>query len=263
MASGLYAACSAMMARAQALGVLANNLANVNTTGYKGESQFYQALNAAAGKAAPGALNAAVNRYGILAGQGLNLDPGSLQKTSNPMDVAIHGPGFLEVRTKAGVLYTRAGNLQVNAQGELTTAEGDPVLGSRPSAKAGAKSAPPSLANDQPIHVPPGAVSISSDGTVSVHGALVGKLRLVEFKPGTPLSPMGDAYVSAPAGSAHAATGSSLESGVLESSNVNAIQAETDLIGLQRHFDLLSRAMKILNTDFDQTAAVDLPRLNR
>lgn len=253
MGSGIYAACSALMARAQALDILSNNLANVNTTGYKGESQFYQALNAAAAGPGQGALNAAVNQFGILAGEGLNLSAGAIEKTGNPTDVALQGPGFLEVQGRAGRVYTRAGNLQIGANGTLLTADGDPVLGVNPT---------PNLAADKPIVVPSGTVAISSDGTVSVDGALVGKIRLVEFPQGTALTPMGNAYFAAPAGRARAATSTSIASGALESSNVNAIQSETDLIGLQRHFDLLEKAMKIINTDFDQTASVDLPRIS-
>ncbi|HEY7839537.1 MAG TPA: flagellar hook basal-body protein [Terriglobales bacterium] len=257
MGSGLYAACSALMARSQALDILSNNLANVNTTGYKGESQFYQALDAATGTGAggaagsTGALDAAVNQYGILAGEGLNLSAGAVEKTSNPLDVAIAGPGFLEVQSKAGVVYTRAGNLQIGPMGTLLTADGDPVLG------VGAKGAP-----DKPITVPNGAVSISPDGTLSVDGALVAKLRLVEFPPTARLTPIGDTYFSAPAGAGTPATQSHLDVGALESSNVNAIQAETDLIGLQRHFDLLERALQIINSDFDQAATSELPRLS-
>lgn len=250
MDSGTYAACSALMARSQALDVLSNNLANLNTTGYKGESEFYQAMNAA--NTAPGALNAAVNQFGVVAGEGLNLSGGALQTTGNPLDVAIKGPGFLEVKTAAGVVYTRAGNLQAGADGTLETAAGDPVLGVNPAG----------LAQDKPIKLPSGAVSISSDGTISVGGATAGKIRLVEFPARTNLAPLGSAYVTAPPGSAKPAVASSLAVGALESSNVNAVQAETDLISLQRHFDLIERALQVMNTDFDQTAAVDLPRLS-
>lgn len=247
MESGIYAACSALIARSHALDVLANNLANVDTSGYKGESQFYQALNAASANPASGALDNAINRFGVLGGQALNLAPGAVQPTGNPLDVAIQGPGFLTVQAKAGVVYTRAGGLQIGADGVLETAQGDPVLGDLGKGKLG------------PIKLPSGAPSVSSDGTISVNGALVAKLHLTEFNPSTPLTPLGDAYVSAPAADAHPATRSSLLSGNLESSNVNAIQAETDLITLQRHFDYLEQAIKIFNTDFDEPATGELP----
>lgn len=248
MDSGLYAACSALIARTQALDILANNLANVNTAGYKGESQFYQAFTAAAPAAQLGPLNSAVNQFGILAGQQLNLNAGAMEKTGNPLDIAVQGSGFLAVQSPTGIVYTRAGNLKLGPQGQLLTADGNAVLGGNQ----------PRL---RPIVLPSGTVSISPDGTISVDGALAGKVQLQEFAPGTHLTPLGDSYFSAPAGSAHAATSSRLLTDTLESSNVNPVQAETDLIALQRHFDLLERAMKIFNTDFDQTAATELPRV--
>lgn len=246
MDSGIYAACSALIARSQALDILANNLANVNTTGYKRESQFYQALTAAQGGQPLAPLNTAVNQFGILSGQQLNLSAGAMDKTNNPMDVAVQGPGFLAVQTAGGTVYTRAGNLQVSPDGYLVTQQGDKILGGNPR-------------NLKPIPLPSGKPSISPDGTISVDGTLAGKIVLQEFAPGTQLTPLGQTYFSAPAGSAHTATGSTLAVGELESSNVNAIEAETDLIALQRHFDLLERALKIFNTDFDQAAATQLP----
>jgi flagellar basal-body rod protein FlgF len=250
MESGIYAACSALMARSQALDILANNLANVSTTGYKGETQFYEALTAAAGGQPLGALNTDVNRFGVLAGQALNLSTGTIKATNNPLDVALEGPGFLEVKTKGGYLYTRAGNLQVGANGQLQTAEGDAVMGIDAKKKT------------VPITLPSGPVAIASDGTISVGGALVAKLKLVNFPPATPLKPIGDAYFSAPAAAGKAAAGTSVLQGHLESSNVNPVEAETSLISLQRNFDLIERALKIFNTDFDQPAATQLPQVS-
>ncbi len=249
MASGIYAACTALMARSQELDVLANNLANVSTTGYKGETQFYEALTAASGNQTLGPLNTDVNRFGVLGGQALNLDAGSIKATNNPLDVALQGQGFLEVKTKAGYVFTRAGNLQTGAKGELQTAQGDPVMGIDAKHKT------------VPIYLPSGPVAIAKDGTISVGGALVGKLKLVTFPPNTPLTPMGDAYISAPVASAKPAANLSVLQGSLESSNVNPVQAETSLIALQRNFDLVERALKIFNTDFDQPAATQLPQV--
>jgi flagellar basal-body rod protein FlgF/flagellar basal-body rod protein FlgG len=251
MESGIYAACSALVARTHELDILANNLANVDTTGYKGESQFYQALTAASGNQPLGALNTAVNRFGVLSGQALNLNAGALQNTGNPLDVAIQGPGFLEVKTSAGYAYTRAGNLQVGAKGELLSAQGDPVMG------ADAKGKP------VPIFVPSGKVAIAGNGTISVDGALVGKLKLVEFAPNAAIKPLGNAYFTVPAAQVHAAVKSAVAAGSLENSNVNPIQAETDLISLQRHFDFLEKAIQIFNNDFDQAAATELPRIGQ
>lgn len=247
MESGIYAACSAMIARLHQLDILANNLANANTTGYKGESQFFQALQAANGTTPTGALNAAVNDFGVLGGQQLNFQSGSFQNTGNPLDVALQGPGFLEVKTKAGVAFTRAGNLQVGPKGLLLSSQGDPVLGEGPKGKL------------EPITLPSGKVSISSNGTISVDGNLAGKLHLVEFTSKAQVTPLGDTYFTTPAANAHTATGTTVSGGELENSNVNPIQAETDLISLQRHFDMLERALQIFNQEFNTPATTELP----
>ncbi|MGH9475181.1 MAG: flagellar basal-body rod protein FlgF [Terriglobales bacterium] len=247
MESGIYAACSAMIARLHQLDILANNLANANTTGYKGESQFFQALQAASGNAAPGALDQAVNDFGVLGGQQLNFQAGSFQNTGNPLDVALQGPGFLEVQTKAGVAFTRAGDLQVGEKGILLSNQGDPVLGEGPKGKL------------QPITLPSGKVSISSNGTISVDGALAGKLHLVEFTAPAQVTPLGATYFTTPAANVHTSQETTLSAGELENSNVNPIQAETDLISLQRHFDMLERALQIFNQDFNTPATSELP----
>lgn len=247
MESGIYAACSALISRMHQLDILANNLANANTTGYLQENQFYKALTAANGNQPLGALNSAVNDFGVLSGQQLNFAAGAYQSTGNPLDVAIEGPGFLTVQTKAGLAYTRAGNLRVGAKGELLSAQGDPILGEQAKGKLA------------PIYLPNGKVAISGNGTISVDGALAGKLHLVEFASGATVKPLGNAYFTTPAANVHTATQSTLSAGELENSNVNPVAAETDLIGLQRHFDMLERALQIFNTEFNQPATTELP----
>ncbi|MGH9488538.1 MAG: flagellar hook-basal body protein [Terriglobales bacterium] len=250
MESGIYAACSALIARMHQLDILANNLANANTTGYKQESQFFQALTAASGSQPLGALNQAVNQFGVLSGQQLNLTPGSDQITGNPLDVAIQGQGFLTVQTPAGVAYTRDGNLRIGAKGELLSSQGDPILGEQPKGKLA------------PIYLPSGKISISANGTIAVNGATAAKLHLAEFTSPAQIKPLGDTYLTAPAADVRTATDSSVTGGELETSNVNPIQAETNLITLQRHFDLLERALQIYQQDFNQPATTELPLVN-
>ncbi|MGH9467395.1 MAG: flagellar hook-basal body protein [Terriglobales bacterium] len=249
MESGVYAACSALIARMHQLDVLANNLANANTTGYMGESQFYRALTAATGNQPLGALNQAVNQFGVLSGQQLNFNPGTYQNTGNPLDVAIQGPGFLTVQTPAGLAYTRAGNLRIGEKGELLSSQGDPILGQDAKGKLA------------PISLPSGKIAISSNGTISVDGALAGTLHLVEFTSQAQVTPLGNAYFTTPGANVQTATHSSVSAGELENSNVNPIQAETDLITLQRHFDMLERALQIFNTDFNEPATTELPQV--
>lgn len=245
MDSGLYAACSGLIARTQSIDILANNLANLNTTGYKRETQFYDALTAAAkGSGKLGALNGAINQFGVLSGQSLVMTPGNMQQTGNPLDVAIAGSGFFVVNTPAGVRYTRNGGFSLNSAGQLVAGDGSPVMGINGA-----------------MTLPPGHVDISSDGTISVAGTMVGKLQLVDFPPKTHLKEDGGSNFSAPAGTAQPLLNPHVRQGTLESSNVNAVEAEVDLVSLQRHSDFLTKAIKMFNTDMDGTAVTELPKL--
>ena len=256
MDSGYYAACSGLLARMQALDVTANNLANVSTAGYKSENEFYGALTASLSQPAPAdELNQAVNRFGILGGDYVNTREGSLDPTGNPLDVAIEGSGFFVVQTSAGIRYTRAGNFHLNTKSQVVTSDGDLVLGQGGPIKL------PGVGQLGPITLPQGAISISTDGTVSVNGSMAGRLSVVEMEPGTELSPEGALYFSVPDGSAKPAVASGVRQGVLEASNTNPIDGAIDLVSIQRAAELMMRAVSIFNDDFNKTAAETIARV--
>jgi flagellar hook-basal body protein len=124
MDSGIYTAYSGLRAQSDALDILANNLANIHTTGFKEEKAFYTYLNQSSEKPqGPDTFNAVINRS-IQAQSTLNFETGSLNETSRELDIAIAGDGFLAVQTPQGVRYTRNGNLNLNAKSVLTTSEG-------------------------------------------------------------------------------------------------------------------------------------------
>ena len=129
MNSGFYAACAGLLASDQSLDIAANNLANLNTTGFRGQTELFRSLVAQSGGVPMTALNRAINNYGVIGGTYMNANPGHLGETGNPLDFALEGPGFLAVQTKAGLRYTRNGNFQVDTDGSLLTATGDHVLG--------------------------------------------------------------------------------------------------------------------------------------
>lgn len=257
MDSGYYAACSGLVARMQALDVTANNLANVSTTGYKTEDEFYGALNASmSAQGAPQSqLNQAVNRFGILGGDYLNMHEGSLDPTGNPLDVALQGSGLFVVQTAAGLRYTRAGNFHLNPQGQLVTSEGDLVMGQGGPIKL------PGVGQIGPITLPQGTIGISSDGTVSVNGSMAGRLTIVDTDPGTELAPEGNLYFTAPDGSVKTAADTTVQQGVLEASNMNPIDGAIDLVSIQRNAQLMMRAVSIFNDDFNRTAAEQVGRV--
>lgn len=244
MNSGYYAAFAGLLARTQALDLAANNLANANTAGYKAQRGFYQSLLANMGGGSLSGLNRAINNFGVLGGGVVDARPGNMEPTGNPLDVAIEGAGFFAVQTPAGVRYTRNGSLQLSTSGQLQTSEGFSVLG-----------------DQGPITLPSGQVSLSSDGTFSVKGAVAGKLRLVEFAPGTELVPEGNSLFAVPAGAERPAASSQVRQGALESSNISPVTGAVNLVILQRHMEMLQRALSIFHTEFNRTAAEELPRV--
>ena len=129
MNSGYYAACAGLKTQTQALEFIANNLANINTTGYRGQQPTFHSFLAGAKNVAANPLNQAINDFNILGGARLDLSAGNMQSTGNSFDLALEGDGFFSVQTSAGTMYTRNGNFQVSAKGQLITAQGDAVLG--------------------------------------------------------------------------------------------------------------------------------------
>lgn len=253
MDSGFYAACAGLRAQSEALEVVAHNLANLNTAGFRGQQTAFQSLVAGSGLTVPtvlsSTLNAATNNFGVLEGSHLDTTPGNVEETGNPLDVAIEGGGYFVVETAQGRRYTRKGSFQVSRKGILVTAAGDPVLGNLALGPKGV------------INVPPGAVSIATDGTVSVNGAVAGAIQLVDFAPGTNLTSEGGTLIAAPAGSAKPAQQSTLQQGALESSNVNSIGSVVSLIAVQRQAEMLQRAMSLFDSEFNQIASGELARV--
>jgi flagellar basal-body rod protein FlgF/flagellar basal-body rod protein FlgG len=245
MDSGFYAACAGLRAKAQALEVVANNLANLTTTGYRAQEATFRSLLAGSARVPGNPLNRAVNDFGVLGGTRVDLRAGNMEATGNALDLGLEGSGFLVVQRGTEMLYTRNGNLRVSATGQLITAEGDAVLGEQ-----------------GPIPVPSGKVAVGSDGTLSVDGAVAGKLRLAGFAAGTELTAVGSSYyVPAKGAAVTAAADTSVRQGMLESANVNPVAATVGLITVQREAEMLQRALNTFYSEFDHIAATDLARV--
>jgi flagellar basal-body rod protein FlgF/flagellar basal-body rod protein FlgG len=240
--SGYYAACAGLLAKSQQLEMLAHNLANSSTTGYKSEQTSFRSFLAM--RQAPASeLNRAINAFGVSTDPRLNLAAGATETTGNSLDVAVEGPGFLAVSVGKQDRYTRNGHLQLSSTGELVTSEGNPVLGD-----AG------------PLRIPPGAtVTISPDGEVSANGALIGRLKLVELD-GAGLDEIAPGIFSSSGAVRQSAT-SRVRQGALEASNVNGVEAAVGLVALQRHAEMLQRALAIFHSEFNRIAATELPRV--
>ena len=244
MDSGYYAACTALASRTRALDTIANNLANASTPGYRAEHNVFSAVLAASRDGSDSSFSRAVNNYGIMSGTVLDRSQGALQKTGNDLDVAIQGSAFFVVQTGGGIKYTRDGGFQISATGQLTTASGDAVMGDK-----------------GPITILPGHLSISTDGTISSKGAVAGKLKLVDFAPGTQVESVGGTYYSAPEKSETPAVGSTVMQGSLENSNVNPVGSMVELITAQRSAEMMQRALSMYKAEMDKTASQDLSKV--
>jgi len=243
MDPGYYAACTAMMAQDQSLELVANNLANNNTAGYKAQRSLFRSVLAATDGHLLTDINQATNDYGVLGGSRLDLSQGGMQTTGNDLDVAAEGSGYFVVQTVDGKFYTRNGAFHL-AHGQLVTSEGDPVLGATGI-----------------IRIPNGKVSISSNGTISVDGAITGKLELVDFAPGTQLASAGKTYYTVPGNAKVIPAKCQVRQGTLESSNVDPIIGVVDLITVQRTTEMMQRALSLFDGQLNKTAVEELPRV--
>lgn len=245
MDSGYYAAATGLVARSQALDLAATNLANVQTTGFRSEKDYFSSVLLGP-DATDSQLGRTVNNYGLIGGDQLNLVQGPINQTGNPLDLAIEGQGFFEVQTPNGMRYTRDGSFHRTPAGRLVDSAGDPVMS----------------ATGQLIPVPPGEVSIGADGTLSVAGGVVATIGLFTFPGGEQLTPEGtNRYVAPPGAKPVIARDSTIHQGALEGANQSVIQGTMDLILAQREAEMMQKALTIFYSDFNKTATEDLPRV--
>ena len=156
-------AASGMRSRMESLDLLANNLANASTGGYKADREFYSLY------AAPEAEGDSSTTMPVIREPYTDLSQGVLQSTGGPLDVALSGKGFFAVQGPSGPLYTRNGNFRLESGCKLISAEGHPVSGTRGAAIT--------LPGTRPIE-------ISSDGTVTQAGKIIGQLQISDFTSG-------------------------------------------------------------------------------
>ena len=221
------------------LDVVANNIANVNTTGFKADQSLFQEY------LMPGAHEdnfvGRDRRESYVQDRGTYRDfsQGPADQTKNPMDVAIQGSAFFVVQTQAGERYTRDGGFQLNNQGQLVTAEGDQVLGT-----AGPIIFQPT---DHDVNVAPDGTVTVQEGT-SRTDSLRGKLRLVSFADAQQLLKQGSNLYSATDGAAQPDLKATVEQGYIEKSNVNAVGEMSRMIELTRAY---SQIATMLNQESD------------
>ena len=236
MENTLLVGLSRQMILERQMDVVSNNVANVNTAGYKADRSLFEAFLTSG--AHEDDFSGSDRRVAYVQDRGTYRDfaQGAGEQTTNPLDVAVNGDGFLVVQTANGERYTRDGGLQLNNVGQLVTAQGNPVLG------AGG-----------PIVFQPTDhdINIAQDGTITViegngrTDSIRGKLRLVSFSDAQKLRKEGSNLYSVPAGvEAKADTSSTVRQGFIEKSNVNSVAEMSRMIEVTRAYTQMSALMQ-------------------
>lgn len=207
----------------ESLELLANNVANAATGGYKADREFY-GLYAAAESDGESAMP-------LIERPWIDLSQGTIQATENPLDLALSGRGFFAVNGSAGPLYTRNGNFRLGPDGRLLTAEGYSLRGT-----AGA-----------PIVLQPGrSVDITADGTIQQDGAAVAKLEIVDFAPADGLAKQGTNYFRpTDANAKPTLSTATVAQGKLEASNTGSAESAVRLVSVMRQFEMLQKAVNL------------------
>jgi flagellar basal-body rod protein FlgF len=220
MQSNIYVALSAQLSLQRRLDTLANNVANVNTVGFRGDEMSFEELVSPSDKNPVSFVSKGENH--------ISTKTGEITQTGNPLDVAIRGDAWLAIQTPSGVAYTRDGRLQMNKEGVLTTLEGYPVLD--------AGGTPVQLNPDDP---PP---TINKAGTIEQAGNNLGALGLYKMPQGAKLTRAegvavtSDVQPVAELDFLH----NGVQQGYIEKSNVNPLLEMTHLITIQRNFEAVS-----------------------
>jgi flagellar basal-body rod protein FlgF len=236
MQNALLVGLSRQMVLQREMEVVANNIANIDTNGFKADFSLFEEYLMSGAR--DGSFQAADSRVSFVRNRGtlIDLNQGPLQRTGNPLDVAINGDGFLVIQTPQGERYTRNGALQINAQGELVTSEGYQVL----------SDAGPITFQPQDV-----GITINGEGTVSVRNGsspaeiVRGRLRVVSFAQGQRLQKEGASLFSTPADMPPtAATTARIMQGALEKSNVRPIVEMSHMIEVSRSYAMIANLIQ-------------------
>lgn len=233
-------AASGLRSRMESLDMLANNLANATTGGFKSDREFYSLY------AAPeAAFNDPLAAMPLVEKPWTDFSQGTLRMTGNPLDAALSGRGFFAVNGPSGPLYTRNGNFRVAASGALITVEGYPVR-----SRSGVA-----------LNVGTGSFDIAKDGTVRKEGQVIGQLEIADFTSTAGLVKHGHNYFRSavpPPGTPPPDT--AVEQGHLEDSNTGSAEGAVRLIQVMRQFEMLQKAVT-LGADMNLRAIQEVARV--
>lgn len=239
------AAASGIRARMQTLDMLANNLANSSTAGFKSDGESYGLYMSAEQADSPAGTTPSI--LPVIQKRWTDFTQGTLLPTTNSTDLALNGKGFFVATTPSGPLYTRGGSFHVTASGQLDTNEGYSVQGT--------DGRPITLDNSKAFQVMP-------DGTVLQDGQQVSQIAVVDFEDRSALSKHGGNYfVSSSPPNSVPASSTEVQQGKLESGNTESAHSASRLVTILRQFESLQKAMTI-GADMNRRAVEEVAKVS-
>jgi flagellar basal-body rod protein FlgF len=242
------AAASGLRSRMESLDMLANNLANIGTPGFKMDREFYSLYRSEeAEAAAQTGLGPNQPVLPVIERHWTDFSQGSLSDTGNPTDLALSGKGFFSVDGPDGPLYTRIGSFRIDANGKLVTREGFELTTVEPR-RIRADSALP--------------VTLDPDGTVRQQGQALGQLKVVDVADTAALEHRPGAYFSLASPKAGSVTGSQaiVLQGKSEAANAGPAESAIRLVSIMRQFETLQRAVQVAG-DMGRKSIEDVARV--
>ncbi len=222
----LTSAASGMRARMESLDILANNLANVSTSGFKLDREAFNVYASADAKDGESyaTLSPITERHATDLGQG------PLTETGSPMNLALEGQGFLTVSTGDRLVYTRNGQLKIGKDGAIESADGYKIQNTL----------------GKPLIVDPAVpIDVDREGMVRQGGQEIGQIQISKVDDASKLQKLGATYFMVADSSAMQKADAQVRQGYLEASNVNPADSSIRLVGVMRQFEMLQRAMQL------------------
>ncbi|HEY7335613.1 MAG TPA: flagellar hook basal-body protein [Bryobacteraceae bacterium] len=212
----LISAASGMKSRMESLDMLANDIANSGTAGFKTDGEFYGLYQ---------------QELPVLEKQWTDFSQGTLTPTGNPLDLALSGDGFFALNSPTGTVYTRKGEFRLSKRNQLQTPEGYTLRNAAD--------------NGKPIQVDPAQpFDIAADGSVLQGGMTVGQIEIDGIdSPSQALSKLGNSYFAKLPNTASTKAAAVVHQGMLEQSNVGVADAAVKLVSVMRQFEMLQKAM--------------------
>jgi flagellar basal-body rod protein FlgG len=244
MIKGIYASGSGMQPRMMKLEVVANNIANANSTAFKKDNLFIQVMKDAGLTMTQGQ----GELKGLDCKEYTDFTEGSFVQTDNPLNFGIQGRGFFVVDTPEGTRYTRNGNFSMSTDGTVVTEQGYPVMGS--SGK---------IQIPQPQKISETTIAVNERGEITMGNVLLGKIRVVDFEDLNQLKKAGGSLFETSADEKAATVdGKTLivRQGYLEESNVEGIEEMIHLVELTRSFETDQRTLQVQDTTLERAIEV-------